>query len=77
MPGWAYRRLPGQSPIGLYRWDIECLEDVISLALKDPVAYPERSTPGYNALYNFYERIRRLCGEAFDEVNFPDKTIFH
>jgi hypothetical protein len=68
----AYR---GKRPIGLYRWDIECLQDVISLALKDPAAYPDRSTPGYAALRRLYERVRRLCAEAFDEPYTPDETI--
>jgi len=65
----------GKRPIGLYRWDIECLQDVISLALKDPAAYPDHSTPGYAALRSLYERARRLCAEAFDEPYTPDETI--
>ena len=68
----AYR---GKRPIGLYRWDIECLQDVISLALKDPAAYPDHSTPGYAALRDLYERVRRLCAKAFDEPYTPDETI--
>ena len=39
----------GKRPIGLYRWDIECLQDVIGMALKDPAEYPYHSTPGYTA----------------------------
>ena len=65
----------GKRPIGLYRWDIECLQDVISLALTDPAAYPDHSTPGYAALRGLYERVRRLCAEAFDEPYTPDETI--
>ena len=68
----AYR---GKRPIGLYRWDIECLQDVISLALKDPAEYPDHSAPGYVALRGLYERVRRLCAEAFDEPYTPDETI--
>ena len=65
----------GKRPIGLYRWDIECLQDVISLALKDSTAYPDHSTPGYAALRGLYERIRRLCAEAFDEPYTPDGSL--
>jgi hypothetical protein len=65
----------GKRPIGLYRWDIECLQDVISLALKDPDEYSDHSTPGYAALRGLYERVRRLCAEAFDEPYTPDETI--
>ena len=68
----AYR---GKRPIGLYRWDIECLQDVISLTLQDPAEYPDHSTPGYAALRGLYERVRRLCAEAFDEPYTPDETI--
>jgi hypothetical protein len=68
----AYR---GKRPIGLYRWDIECLQEVISLTLRDPDEYPDHSTPGYAALRGLYERIRRLCAEAFDELYTPDETI--
>jgi hypothetical protein len=30
----------GKRPIGLYRWDLDCLLDVMNLALKDPREYP-------------------------------------
>ena len=40
----------GKRPIGLYAWDVECLVDVISLALADKRAYPRQSGPGYEAL---------------------------
>lgn len=59
----AYR---GQRPIGLYRWDLEYLQDVIAMALENPKEYPDHSTPGYAALRNLYERIRELCAEAFE-----------
>jgi hypothetical protein len=65
----------GKRPIGLYRWDIECLQDVISSALTDPAKYPDHSTPGYSALRGLYERVRRLCAEAFDEPYTPDETL--
>jgi len=30
----------GKRPIGLYRWDLDCLLAVMALALKDQRAYP-------------------------------------
>jgi len=30
----------GKRPIGLYRWDIECLLDVLTMVLEDPKEYP-------------------------------------
>jgi hypothetical protein len=65
----------GKRPIGMYRWDIECLQDVISMALRNPAEYPDHSTPGYAALRGLYERVRRLCAEAFGEPYAPDETI--
>ncbi len=65
----------GKRPIGLYRWDLECLEDVIEMALKDAEEYPDHSAPGYVAMRSLYERIRRLCAEAFGEPYTPDETI--
>ena len=55
----------GKRPIGLWRWDLECLQDVIAMALQDPDEYPDHSTPGYVALCNLYARVRQLCEEAF------------
>jgi hypothetical protein len=72
---WRIADYRGKRPIGLYRWDIECLQDVISLALQDPDEYPDHSTPDYAALRGLYERVRRLCAEAFDEPYTPDETI--
>ena len=40
----------GVRPIGLYRWDIECLVDVIDSALKDPEYYSTHDSPEYQAL---------------------------
>lgn len=34
----------GVRPIGLWRWDIECLVDVINSVLDDPEYYPTQDT---------------------------------
>jgi hypothetical protein len=53
----------GKRPIGLYRWDIECLLDVLDNALKDQHAYPEDESSGHVAL----QRLRgRLTAEYRD-----------
>jgi len=65
----------GKRPIGLYRWDIELLYEVISSALTDPADYPDHSAPGYVALHNLYQRIRHLYAEAFKEPCPPDETL--
>ena len=35
----------GSRPITLYRWDLECLMDVIDCELGDPRKYPDKTTP--------------------------------
>ena len=55
----------GIRPIGFYRWDLDCLEDVLSMALDDDEEYPEKSGPGYEALSKLYERIKRLLEQAY------------
>src|SRR5438309_7671060 len=49
----------GTRPITLYRWDLDCLMDVIDFALRDGRDYPDRSAPGYLALKSLGERLRR------------------
>ena len=49
----------GTRPITLYRWDLECLMDVIDLALKDERDYPDKSTPEYQALKRLGERLHQ------------------
>lgn len=58
-------RYRGTRPIGLYRWDLECLEMVTADALNDQRVYPERSGPGYEAMERLHERIERLTERAF------------
>jgi hypothetical protein len=48
----------GTRPITLYRWDLDCLIDVIALALKDRRKYPDHSGPAYVALKSVGNRLR-------------------
>jgi hypothetical protein len=49
----------GTRPITLFRWDLDCLLDVISYRLADEKEYPDRSSPGFLALKRLGERLRR------------------
>ena len=40
----------GRRPLGLYRWDLECLLEVMGTALADRRTYPSQDAPGYRAL---------------------------
>ena len=37
----------GKKPIGLYRWDLECLIDVLDFALNNPKEYPDHDSSNY------------------------------
>ena len=51
-------RYRGTRPLGLYRWDLECLLDVLDLALADRSEYPSQDAPGYQALDALRRRVR-------------------
>lgn len=48
----------GKRPIGLYRWDFDCLLAVIEMALDDPKEYPDKENQGYKALKNLFDRLK-------------------
>jgi len=48
----------GVLPIGLYRWDIECLVDVINSVLDDPEYYPNQDSTEYEAIKNLHDRLQ-------------------
>jgi len=50
----------GKRPATLYAWDLDCLEDVIRDALAVSTEYPDRSGPGYEALQQLHDRLKRL-----------------
>lgn len=56
----------GKKPIGLYRWDIECLIDALDFALNSEKDYPEHDSPNYRSLKNLSERLKALYAEYFD-----------
>jgi hypothetical protein len=48
----------GTRPLTLYRWDLECLMDVIEYKLLDNRQYPDKNAPEYQALKRLGERLR-------------------
>ena len=58
-------RYQGTRPIGLYRWDLDCLIDVIGFALEDAADYPSQDEAGYLALKRLHDRLRREYERAF------------
>ncbi len=58
----------GKRPIGFYRWDLDCLEDVTAQALDEADVYPEKSGRAYEAMENLHKRIKRLRAQAYGEI---------
>jgi len=58
----------GKRPIGLYRWDLDCLEAVVDLALDDAHEYPKNSGPGYDAMTQLCARIKHLRAQAYADI---------
>ena len=56
----------GKKPIGLYRWDMDCLIDVLSIALDDSREYPDHNSSGYPALKDLSERLKSEYGRNFE-----------
>ena len=56
----------GKRPIGLFRWDFDCLIDVIDIALDDPGDYPDRSSAEYKALKELHNRLKHEYHINFD-----------
>ncbi len=52
----------GTRPITLYRWDLECLVDMIECELDNPREYPNRAAPGFLAL----RRLGQRLGKEYD-----------
>lgn len=58
----------GKRPIGLYRWDIECLTDVMNSALEDKKCYPSKTKIEYLALAELRNRLKQIYKENFDNL---------
>ena len=60
-------RYKGTRPITLYRWDLECLLDVIDVALDDERDYPDKSAPEFQALKRLGERLRKEYDDTYGD----------
>ncbi len=48
----------GTRPLGLYRWDMDCLIDVISMAIDDQDDYPSQESPRWASLKKLHTRLK-------------------
>ena len=58
----------GTRPIGLWRWDIDCLVDAIDLVLDDPEFYSSHETPGYLAIKALQDRVKEEGKALYAEI---------
>mgnify|MGYP000535010238 CR=1 FL=1 len=58
-------RYRGKRPICFYPWDLDCLDDVISMTLDDEDEYPDKTSDSYKALKRLYVKIHKLRQEAY------------
>ncbi|MBI3979846.1 MAG: hypothetical protein HY331_16845 [Chloroflexi bacterium] len=69
-------RYQGKRPIGLYRWDLEYLLEVLEMVLADPKAYPSHDSAVYLTASTLYYRLRHeydaAYGEEFGYWSSPD-----
>ncbi len=59
-------RYQGKRPIGFYRWDMDCLIDVVDMALNDPREYPSKDSSAYLAIKRLHDRLKEEYRRAFD-----------
>ena len=55
----------GKRPIGLYRWDLECLLDTLSLEMTDRPLDPRPRGRDLAALQSLYDRLRKEYEVAY------------
>ena len=58
-------RYRGKRPIGLWRWDMDCLIDVVSMALDDRMEYPSRESSAWMSLRDLHTRLKEEYDQAF------------
>ena len=51
-------RYKATRPLSLFRWDLECLMDVIECELGDSSEYPDQTAPEYLALKRLGDQLR-------------------
>jgi len=57
----------GKRPIGFYRWDLDCLIDVIEIASNDPDEYPDKESLEYKALSDLHARLKKEYQRNFEQ----------
>ena len=65
-------RYQGKRPISLYRWDLECLLDTLSLEMTDRPLHPRPRRRDLAALQSLYDRLRKEYDVAYGPSRFSN-----
>jgi hypothetical protein len=55
----------GVRPISFYSWDLDCILDVLSMALDDEKEYPDKKDEGYVQLQELYMTLKKAYKETY------------
>ena len=55
----------GSRPISLYRWDLDCILDVLDMALDDEREYPDKNDIGYIELRELHVNLKNAYKETY------------
>ena len=55
----------GIRPISFYRWDLDCVLDVLDMALNDDKEYPDKYDEGYIRLQELYIHLKNAYRETY------------
>ncbi|OQX76914.1 MAG: hypothetical protein B6D64_09035, partial [Bacteroidetes bacterium 4484_276] len=56
----------GTRPISLYSWDLDCIIDVLDMALDDEDEYPDKNNEGYTKLHELNMYFKKAYKETFE-----------
>ena len=57
----------GTRPISFYRWDLDCILDVLSMTLSDEKEYPDKEDEGYIKLHELYVDLKMAYKETYGD----------
>ena len=55
----------GIRPISLYSWDLDCILDVLDMALDDENEYPDKEDEGYLELKALHKHLKKAYAELY------------
>lgn len=55
----------GTRPISFYRWDLDCILDVLDMTLNDNDEYPNKEDEGYIKLHELYVHLKNIYNKTY------------